>query len=114
MGEEAAVPVQDLGRGGRPIVFEQGHVGEPGYGPGDPDSDDKDDKRQGSDRPGDRPEEGLFHGRTLLLPVVVLMLMIIPSTEGTGVDASASAAATERADDEQERDADENVDEWVV
>jgi hypothetical protein len=39
---------------------------------------------------------------------------LIPSTDGTGVDASAPAAATERADDEHESDADENIDELVI
>jgi hypothetical protein len=114
MGKEMAVPVQNLGSGRGPVMFEEGNVREPGYGPDYPDSDDKDDQRQGGDRPGDRPEEDLFHGRTLLLPIAVRMLMITPSTEGTGVNASAPASAPERADNEQERDADENVDEWIV
>jgi hypothetical protein len=64
--------------------------------------------RQGDDP----PEEVLFHGSLLLLSVV-LAFVIIPSTDGTGVDASAAAAA-ERADHEQECDADKDVDELVV
>jgi hypothetical protein len=40
--------------------------------------------------------------------------VIIPPTGGTGVDTSATAAAAEGSDHEQERDADENIDELVV
>jgi hypothetical protein len=42
------------------------------------------------------------------------VIVIIPPTGGTRVDASAAAAAAQRADHEQERDADENIDELVV
>jgi hypothetical protein len=91
-------------------VFQGSYIRKVGKGPDDPDDKEENDEHKGADG----CKDGLLHGSGLLLPVLEILVLLIPSTDGTGVDASAPAAASERADDENESETDENVDELIV
>jgi len=110
VSEDHAVPVEDLGCRGGTVVFQGGYVGKVGKGPGDPDGKEEHDKRKDAEG----CEKGLLHGARLLLPVHGVLVLLIPSTDGTGVDASTAAAAPERADDKKENNADEDIEELIV
>jgi hypothetical protein len=109
VNEECSVAIQNFGCSGRPVVSQGSYIRKVGKGPDDPDDKEENDEHKRAEG----CKEGLHHGSGLLLPVFGVLVLLIPSTDGTGVDASAPAAS-ERADDEHKSNTDENIDEQVI